>query len=125
MNIKFFLIAIILIASLASASAQSTKNGAAQLPEGCIIENGLLKAKQGFHFQLSADKKKATLVNAKNNISGTFNCHCSEGKDGNCSVLQSGEGIRCTGNCSCKILTVVSGGVKIGINLTTGEIKKI
>jgi hypothetical protein len=125
MNIKFFLAAIILIASLASARAQSTKNNTAQLPEGCIIESGLIKAKQGFHFQLSADKKKATLVNAKNNISGTFSCHCSEGKDGNCSVLQSGEGIRCTGNCGCKILTVVSGGVKIGINLTTGEIKKI
>jgi hypothetical protein len=125
MRIKFFFAAIVLIASLASARAQSTKNSTVQLPEGCIIESGLIKAKQGFHFLLSSDRKTATLVNAKNNIAGTFNCSCAVGKSGNCGILQTGEAIKCLGDCGCSMFTTSSGGIKYSINLSTGVIKKI
>jgi hypothetical protein len=83
MKRKIFLTLAILIFSVACVNAQVLKKSTAELPTGCIIENGFLKAKQGFSFQLSADKKTATLINAKNNISGTFNCTCSGGKAGN------------------------------------------
>lgn len=125
MRIKFFFVAIVLIGSLASASGQSTKTKTDQLPEGCIIERGLIKAKQDFHFQLSSDGKTATLVNAKNNVAGTFNCSCAARKSDSCGILQTGEAIKCLGDCVCSMFTTCSGGIKYSINLSTGVVKNI
>ncbi len=125
MKIKFLLTLAIVFFSFASGSAQSAKKNIDGLPEGCIIESGLIKTKQGFHFQLSADRKTATIINAKNNVAGTFNCSCAAGKSGSCGILQTGDAIKCLGDCGCSMFTTSSGGIKYSINLSTGVVKKI
>ncbi|MBK6827494.1 MAG: hypothetical protein IPG86_11740 [Chitinophagaceae bacterium] len=95
------------------------------LPEGLVVVKGKLKAKAGYQFQLSADGKSATLVNAKGvSTSGTFSCGCgNNSSSGACSVVILNGGLNCTGNCSCQLVTIITS-IRYAVDLSAGVLKK-
>jgi hypothetical protein len=117
---KSFILLCLCLSFLSLAiKAQSTP----PLPKGTFISKGVLTAKDGYQFVLSADKKTATLVNTKDNnlIEGGFSCDCtvSTPSGETCDlVLKGHRELSCIGNCGCRLdITPPNGGKKYSIFL--------
>jgi hypothetical protein len=116
---SFIFLCLCLSFSSLATKAQST----VPLPKGTFISKGILTAKEGYQFFLSADKKTATLRNTKDNnaIEGGFSCDCtvSTPSGETCDlVLKGHRELSCVGSCGCRLdITPPNGGIKYSIFL--------